>query len=297
MAKETANSGNGWICLHRAILDWQHWGEPNVVVVFLTLLLHANTKRKWWQGIRCERGETLVTIDTLSDDTKLSRPTIIRILRLLEDSGEITRLRIDQKHTKTTIKKYAQYQDISFISGKTTLPQTLPQTLLKQQLNNNNNIIKSKYNAHARTHEAVVAEFMANDIAVEQFCMANHIDKALCNQLANDVVTEWELTEQLTQHKSLTDERKHLIAQMQIIIRNRREQGLPTEPLEQRRGIFINQCKSLIEKGCDKTKVAEFARYYTQPATDGSGRMLYETYKGWNTETRFLLNQKQRKAQ
>jgi hypothetical protein len=107
MAKETAN--NGFIKIHRSIIDWQHWGEPNVVVVLLTLLLNANHKRQWWQGLRCERGETFITIDTLSYITKLSRPTIIRILKVLEDSGEIVRKRVDQKHTQTIIRKYNDY--------------------------------------------------------------------------------------------------------------------------------------------------------------------------------------------
>ena len=289
MAKETANNGNGWICLHRAILDWQHWGEPNVVVVFLTLLLHANTKRKWWQGIRCERGETLVTIDTLRDETKLSKPTIIRILRLLEDSGEITRLRIDQKHTKTTIKKYSQYQDINAISSKVVLPQTLPQTLPKQQLNNNNNIVDVEYNAHARTREAVVNDFFAGGISVESFCLNNHVTVEQCRGIAEAVVTEWELTGELTAHATLSDERKHLIAQMRIKADALRAKGqLLSEPFEVRRKRFIAECKELIAQGFAKAEVADFFAYYSQKEQGGE-RMLFETYKGWNTQTRFLL--------
>ena len=284
MAKETAN--NGWICLHRAILDWQHWGEPNVVVVFLTLLLHANTKRKWWQGIRCERGETLVTIDTLRDETKLSKPTIIRILRLLEDSGEITRLRIDQKHTKTTIKKYAQYQDISIISGKAALPQTLPQTLPKQQLNNNNNNIVVDNNC-ARTHEEIAREMFDSRITIEAFCKNEGISVEQCRKLADEVLVEWELVGEM--HKTEKEVKRHLLDHIR---KKAQAMNVHGEPLEQRRARFVAECKALITQGFDRGEVAEFCKYYSQPTADG--RMLFETYKGWDTLTRFQINKKRK---
>ena len=294
MAKETAN--NGWICLHRAILDWQHWGEPNVVVVFLTLLLHANTKRKWWQGIRCERGETLVTIDTLRDETKLSKPTIIRILRLLEDSGEITRLRIDQKHTKTTIKKYSQYQDISVISGKAVLPQTLPQTLPKQQLNNNNNIVVvENNNTHARTKD-LVAQILAAPIYLDPFLMQEHISKEQFKKLATVVVAEWQLTGET--HRNATDEKKHLFAHIRKKVQAMREQGLllESDDKQERLARLINDCKALIAEGFPRESVAEFYAYWTQDCTDQSGRMMFETTKAWNTRTRFLKNFKKARS-
>ena len=293
MAKETANNGNGWICLHRAILDWQHWGEPNVVVVFLTLLLHANTKRKWWQGIRCERGETLVTIDTLRDKTKLSKPTIIRILRLLEDSGEITRLRIDQKHTKTTIKKYAQYQDVSVISGKAALPQTLPQTLRKQQLNNYNN--KERDNK-TRAHEEILRDWLNNRITLERFCMAEHLTVDQFTQLAQAVINEWAMTGESGTTES--DTRKKMLAHIRRKAQAMNDRGLfvGAEAKDKRLKGIIEDCKMLIAEGYNVDGVREFFAYWTQPANDGTGRMLFEKQSAWDTRTRFIKNLN-RKAQ
>ena len=37
----------GWIKIHRKILEWQHFQEPNVLAVFMYLLLSANTKDGW----------------------------------------------------------------------------------------------------------------------------------------------------------------------------------------------------------------------------------------------------------
>lgn len=288
MAKETQiNDNSGWICLHRSILDWQHWGEPNVTVVFLTLLLLANHKRKWWQGHRCERGETFATLDTLREYTKLSKPTIIRALRVLEDSGELVRTQVSQKCCKTRVCKYNDYQQFNFGSGKTILPQPLPQTLPqplpKQQLNNDNNIIDYKNNAH--THEDIFINIKKSAILIEQFCKTEGITAEQFNGLVDEVQVDWALTNEKDQTK------KHLLNAVRCKITNLREGGrLVRGTIAERKQRFLGECKALVDKGCDRESVAEFARYYTQLERGGE-RMLFETYKGWNTETRYLINQ------
>lgn len=287
MAKETQiNDNSGWICLHRSILDWQHWGEPNVTVVFLTLLLLANHKRKWWQGHRCERGETFATLDTLREYTKLSKPTIIRALRVLEDSGELVRTQVSQKCCKTRVCKYNDYQQFNFGSGKTILPQPLPQTLPqplpKQQLNNDNNIIE-RYN-NGRTCEQIWEDVKAMPITIEQFCKTENITPEEFNELGEAVLVDWALTGD-------KGDRKYLINAIRRKAQAMREQGqLVRGTLAERKQRFLGECKALVDKGCDRESVAEFARYYTQ-LEQGGERMLFETYKGWNTETRYLINQ------
>lgn len=212
-------NNNGWICLHRSILEWEHWNEPNhVAKVFITLLLCANHQRKWWHGIRCERGETLVTVERLCDKTGLSKPTIIKALRILEDSGEITRKRIDQKNTKTIIKKYAEYQLNNPLSSKKdlpqSLPQTLPQSLPKQQLNKENNSVVVD---NARTHEEKVEGYMGDQITLERFCMAEHITPQDFRKLVDEVVTEWELTSESDTSK------RHMVNTMRVKLRAKRE--------------------------------------------------------------------------
>ena len=284
MAKESAN--NGFIKLHRNVLEWQHWGEPNVVVVFLTLLLLANHKKGWWQGLRCGRGETFVTIDTLCNYTKLSRPTIIRILKLLEDSGEVTRKKVDQKHTKTIIRKYSQYQDFSTFSGKAGLPQTLPQTLLKQEYKERKEKIVVD-NICAHTHEEIILDMFKNQITIEQFCMNEGISVEQCRKLADEVLVEWELVGET--HRTEKEVKRHLLDHIR---KKAQAMNVQRSTIEERREKFLDECKNLIAQGFNRAEVAEFASYYTQPTADG--RMLFETYKGWNTLTRFQLNQKRK---
>ena len=285
MAQESANSG--FIKLHRNVLEWQHWGEPNVVVVFLTLLLLANHKKGWWQGLRCGRGETFVTIDTLCNYTKLSRPTIIRILKLLEDSGEVTRKKVDQKHTKTIIRKYSQYQDFSTFCGKAALPQTLPQTLLKQEYKERKEDIVVDNIAH--THEEIVKDMFKNQITIEQFCMNEGISVEQCRMLADEVLVEWELVGET--HRTAKETKRHLLDHIR---KKAQAMNVQRSTIEERREKFLDECKNLIAQGFNRAEVAEFASYYTQPTADG--RMLFETYKGWNTLTRFQLNQKRKSS-
>lgn len=211
-------NNNGWICLHRSFKDWQHYGEPSVMVVFIDLLLHANHKEGWWHGHKCERGATFRSIRSMSEDTTLSSHTIIRALRILESTGEIKRVKIDQKHTKTIVRKYAQYQDFNKVSvaesATQTATQTATQSATKQQYNNNNNSVVVD---NARAHEEKVEGYMGDQITLERFCMAEHITPQDFRKLVDEVVTEWELTSESDTSK------RHMVNTMRVKLRAKRE--------------------------------------------------------------------------
>ena len=289
MAKETQN--NGFIKLHRSIIDWQHWGEPNVVVVFLTLLLMANHKRGWWQGLRCERGETFITLETLCEYTKLSKPTIIRILRLLEDSGEITRKRLDQKHTKTIIRKYNDYQDFNLFSGKTNLPQTLPQTLLQtlpKQEREERKEIKRVENINAHTHEEILQSWLDSKITAESFCKNEGITLNQFEQLGKAVINEWAMTGETG--RNATDTRKKLLAHIRAKAQAMKDRGLfvGADSKDKRLKPLIEDCLALLDEGFSRDDVSRFYAYWTEKLTDGTDRFRFEAQTAWTTKTRFI---------
>ena len=285
MAKETIN--NGWICLHRAMREWQHYDNVFIKAVFIDLLLSATSKPCWSCGIRLTRGQTLRSSRKIEEDNKISRPTVLRALRTLEESGEIIREKISQKLVKTTIVNYSKYQDFSLVSGKNEIPQRLPQRL-PQSLplttrEQDNNIIDYKNNSH--THEDIFTNIKKSAILIEQFCKTEGITADQFNNLVDEVQVDWALTNEKDQTK------KHLLNAVRCKITNLREGGrLVRGTLAERKQRFLGECKALVDKGCDRESVAEFARYYTQLERGGE-RMLFETYKGWNTETRYLINQ------
>ena len=53
----------GYIQLHRKLLEWEWFQKPEMVVVFLTLLLLANHQDGNWQGHEVKRGQLQVMND------------------------------------------------------------------------------------------------------------------------------------------------------------------------------------------------------------------------------------------
>lgn len=290
MAKETANNGNGWICLHRDIQDWEHFSDPSTVVVFIVLLLNANHKEGWWRGHKCERGATFISIRTIKEITTLSEHTIIRALRLLEQTGEIKRIKIDQKNMKTIICKYSAYQDYSLISGANTATQsatqTATQTATKQQYNNNNNIVVEDIN-NTHTHEELIADLFSRESTMQAFCMNERITLDECRKIAEAVVIDWELTGET--HKTKSQAVKHLLAQIRKKAQAMRLNGsfVAMVGKDERLKPITTFCKRMIDEGQSRDDVSAWFSYWTEGCNDGTGRMRFEAEKAWDNKTRY----------
>jgi len=50
---------NGWIKIHRKLLDWEWYDEPNTFRLFLHLLLKANHKPRNYRGVIIETGQVV----------------------------------------------------------------------------------------------------------------------------------------------------------------------------------------------------------------------------------------------
>jgi len=294
MAKETAN--NGFIKLHRSFQDWQHYGELSVMAVFIDLLLSANHKDGWWRGHKCERGATFASIRTIAASTRLTEKTVHRALKTLEQTGEIKRIKIDQRNIKTIICKYSGYQDNSLFSvGKSTTQsntQSITQSITKQEREERKENTTTT-NVKEYTHEAVL-EWLINSQFLEQFSMSEGITPELCRKLANDIVIEWKMTDKT--HRSVSDARQHLLNHIRKAVASMRDKGTLTATIEKTKRLqpLIDDCKTLINEGYKKDDVAEFYAKNTQMSNDGTGRMVFEALNGWDTRYRFIkfLNDK-----
>ena len=123
---------DGWIKLHRKLLDWQWYDDTTIVRVFLHLLLKANFDTKGWHDISIERGQLVTSIKNLAAETHLSAMQIRRALTQLQKTKEIT-IETTNKYTIITICNYAKYQ--CFDSGEQQTNNN--QTTNEQQTNNN----------------------------------------------------------------------------------------------------------------------------------------------------------------
>ena len=204
---------NGWIKIHRSLLEWEHFGEPSVVTVYLALLLSADRD-----------GVTDINLGGLINVTKLSSGTIKRAIAKLVKSGEITREKYGMKIT-TKITMWSEYQLGQKLSqSKKSLVQKLDQYRDKNctnigtkidpipHYNNNKNVEEcNEKDAHARTHEDFVAEAM-NDLRIEQGCMALRITAEQYKRLVNEVINDWMFSDLPDNEWTLT----HLLGAMRI---------------------------------------------------------------------------------
>ncbi len=99
----------GWIKLHRQLLEWEWYYEPDTFRLFLHCLLKANHKDNKYRGQIVKAGSFLTSRELLSNETGLSIQKIRTSLERLELTNEITSKK-SKKGTVLQIVKYNNYQ-------------------------------------------------------------------------------------------------------------------------------------------------------------------------------------------
>jgi len=106
---------NGFITLHRKIIDWEWYEDINTTRVFIHLLLKANHKDKSYRGTIVKRGELLTSYELLANETGLTVRKVRTSLRNLELTNEVTR-EATSKGTRLKVCNYDTYQTIASIN-------------------------------------------------------------------------------------------------------------------------------------------------------------------------------------
>ena len=109
---------DGWIKIHRQILEWRWYSDINVTRLFLHLLLKANFDTKDWQDVTIGRGQLVTSIGRLAEQTSLSIKEVRTALKKLESTGEII-TKGANRFTTITICKYDTYQCLEDEQGQT----------------------------------------------------------------------------------------------------------------------------------------------------------------------------------
>lgn len=100
---------DGWIKLHRSLLDWEWFKEPNTLSVFIFLLISARHDDCLWQGITIKAGEVITSLSRIAEGTGLSFQQTRTALNRLINTCEITS-KSTNKYTIITISNYDSYQ-------------------------------------------------------------------------------------------------------------------------------------------------------------------------------------------
>lgn len=102
-------SNDGWIKIHRKMLDWEWFTEVNTAHFFHYCLLKANSTDKVWRGIVIERGSFVSSLPNMSEETGLSVRSIRTAINRLKSTHELT-CETTHKYSKIIVCKYEQYQ-------------------------------------------------------------------------------------------------------------------------------------------------------------------------------------------
>ena len=120
-------AGGNWIKLNRSILEWEWYDDINTKVLFIHLLLTVNYEPKKWHGITIDRGQRVVSLAELAEETGLSIQNIRTAINHLKSTGELTRTltrTLTGQVPLVTIENYNKYQDVTFTSDKASDTQT-----------------------------------------------------------------------------------------------------------------------------------------------------------------------------
>jgi len=117
----------GWIKLHRQLLEWEWIQDGNVFCIFIYCLLRANHKEKRWRGNQIERGSFITSYKHISEalsvrHSKISVQQVRTALAKLKLTGEIT-IKTTNKYTLVKVNNWDKYQadntrDNTWITGK-----------------------------------------------------------------------------------------------------------------------------------------------------------------------------------
>lgn len=162
----------GFIQLHRKILDEWFWKNPNSGHLMTTFLLLANHKemKVLFEGKKriIRKGELITTHRDLVDITKIPKTTIKRTIDTLIDGKEI--IKIKTKATHIRILRYDYFMTDSFDQSWT---KDEPFKVLNNNDNNDKNYTNNQ--TDIKSVEDVVAEIMDDELFMDEIKNKFHL--------------------------------------------------------------------------------------------------------------------------
>lgn len=100
----------GYIKIHRNILEWEWWSDINTYRLFTYMILRANWKDGKFKGIDIKKGSFVSSVRKLSEETNLTENEIRTAIKHLIKTNEITS-KTHGKFTVFTVNNYLLYQE------------------------------------------------------------------------------------------------------------------------------------------------------------------------------------------
>jgi len=146
----------GWIKIHRQLLEWEWYDDINVTRLFLHILLKANHKSKNYKGELIQIGEHLTSREILSNETGLTIRQVRTALTKLKTTNEVS-IKSSSQGTKIQVVNYEKYQ-------VTTNEVTAKRPASDQQTTSNKNDKNEKKKKNKQKKEIVIPYMSTNSI-------------------------------------------------------------------------------------------------------------------------------------
>lgn len=143
----------GYIRLHRSLLDWEWYKNIPVRILFEHCLLKANFQDRKWQGIEIKRGSFLTSLEKLAIETGLTVQQVRTAIKKLKTTGELT-CETTSQHSIITINCYDVYQAEQQTNNKQI---TSNQQTNNKQITTNNNEKNDKNDKNEEEEEKKAA--------------------------------------------------------------------------------------------------------------------------------------------
>lgn len=132
---------NGFISLHRRIIEWEWYTEPDTFRVFIHLLMMANHAPAKVRGREVARGQHMTSTIKLVEMLNMSFSKVRKALKRLREGGEIIVENPSNRFSLVTIVKYDTYQisPEQLVKQKTSKTETENNQTSPNNNDNNNN--------------------------------------------------------------------------------------------------------------------------------------------------------------
>lgn len=198
---------NSFIKLHRRILKWEWYTDPNMFHFFLHLLLKASFKDGRYRGVDVKKGQLVTGRIELATDTGLSEMQIRTCIKKLKSTNEITTFATN-KYTIITVCKYDSYQDNKVDSNQQNNQLRNQRTTNEQPTSNQRvttieeGLIREE-GKEIKNWEYEKNNFLKDEGWMYKFCTEKSISLIPLKKLMTDFISEIELKEDQKTSKEL----------------------------------------------------------------------------------------------
>lgn len=126
----------GYIKLHRKLLKWGWYSDPNTFRVFMHLLLTASYEDNEFRGCEIKAGQAVTGLHRLSEDLGISVQSVRTALNHLKSTNEIT-IKSTNRFSVITIENWEKYQCCDDDGNNQNNTQANKQPTNNQQTTNN----------------------------------------------------------------------------------------------------------------------------------------------------------------